>query len=313
VTDNRNLMLRAAWAHLVEGRTQESVAREFGLTRAKTNRLISECREAGLVRVGIATEARLALHEERELKRRFDLVDVWVVPDAQTEDGALRSVGAAAGAFVSEQLGPGETLAIGWGRTLSASLAGLQPRKAQGNRVVTLLGGMVVGDGLNSYDIASRYARTIAATCCYLIAPRMTDTVDAAAFLRDQPHVREALRIAEEADMILVGADDLSPESTLYITGQLTAEDIADLVGAGAVCTLQGEALRRDGTPIGHRLAARTVGIDLQSFRLVSRRVVCATGLRKAEGIAALLRGGFCNVLITDERTAIAVLAAASG
>lgn len=306
--NDRDLMLRATWAHLVEGRTQEAVAQELGLTRAKTNRLIAECRELGLVRIGIQTDARMALAEERALKERFALQNVWIVPRAETAEAALRTVGMAAGAYVSETLGAEQTLAIGWGRTLGASVAGLQPRRAQGNRVVTLLGGMVRGNGISSFDIASQYARTLCAECCYLIAPRVAESADTAMRLYERADIREALAIAAEADMHLIGVDDLSRSSTLFGTGQLTAQELADLRGTGAVCTLQGVALDAEGRIISNPLAARTIGIEPARFVHSPKRIVAAAGQRKAESIRALLRGGHCNILITDEPTADAIL-----
>ena len=302
-------MLRAAWAHYIEGRTQEAVANELGLTRAKTNRLIAECRELGFVRIGIATEARFALREERELKERFDLLDVWVVPQADDSEAAVRSVGLGAGAYVSDHLGHDETLALGWGRTVSASVSGLQPRKARGNRVVTLLGSMVRGDGLNSFDIASRYARTLSAECCYLIAPRIAENTEVAQYLLRQPYIQEALAIAGQADMALIGVDDLSIHSTLFQTGQISEENHAALRAQGAQCVFQGVALDADGRTISDPIAGRTVTLAPEGFRRIPRRVIAATGTRKAQSIRAILKGGHCNILITDERTALAILA----
>lgn len=306
--NDHDLMLRAAWAHFIEGRTQDAVARELGLTRAKTNRLISECREMGLVRIGIDSKARIAVREERALKERFALEDVWVIPRAESEAAAVRTVGTCAGTYVSEHLGPGETLAIGWGRTLSESIAGLQPRKAQGNRVVTLLGGMVRGNELNSFDIASRYARTLAGECCYLIAPRVAESAETAHALLAQEHVREALTIAAEADLALIGIDDLSNASTLSRMGQFSKAEYDALKRAGAVSMLQGVALDRDGKVIAHPIAARTVGLDPETFAKIPRRIVAASGSRKTACIRATLKGGHCNILITDEATAEAVL-----
>lgn len=309
MSKNQDLMLRAAWAYFIEGRTQDAVARELGLTRAKTNRLISECRERGLVRIGIDSSARIALGEERALKDRFGLKDVWVIPRAENEEAAVRTVGASAGAYVSEYLEPQETLAIGWGRTLSASIAGLQPRKAQGNRIVTLLGSMVRGNGLNSFDIASRYALSLSGECWYLIAPRIAESAEVARFLLEQQHVQKAIAIAAEADLALIGIDDLTNSSTLSQMHQFSKAEFDELKQAGAVSTLQGVALDRNGAIIAHPIAARTVGLDPYGFARIPRRILAASGLRKAAPIRAVLKGGHCNILITDEPTAEAVLA----
>lgn len=306
---DRDLMLRVSWAHLVEGRTQESIAQSLGLTRAKVNRLIAECRDQGLIHFVIASDARVALPEEIGLKKLFGLKDAWVVPDAETESGSVKSVGAAAGAYVTSILAPGQTLAVGWGKTLDASVSGLQPRRAQGNRIVTLLGSMARGNGLSSFDIASRYARALSAECWYLIAPRITETMEEAIQLRQSVYIREAIEIAASADAVLIGVDDLSGASTLRSTGQFTAEEVLELTASGAVCILQGEALDVGGQPIFHPLARRTVGLDLENFRHIPNRIVAAAGKRKTKSLRAILAAGHCNIVITDESTANELLA----
>lgn len=301
-------MLRAGWMHLVEGQTQEAVARRLDLTRAKVNRLIAECRASGVVRITMDVQARLALEEEAALKKAYGLLDAWVVPSARTEEAAVVSVGVAAGSYVSEHLGPGETLALGWGRTLSASITGVQPRKPQGNRVVSLLGSLMRSNHVNSFDIASRYAHALNAECCYLIAPRIADSADAAARLRSSAYIVEAIDIAAAADISLIGVDDLSVASTLCTMGQMSEAEVARLGKAGAVCMLQGDVLDGDGRRLSHSLAERTVALELDRFRRIPRRAVAATGVRKARSINALLKAGHCNILITDETTAAAVL-----
>jgi DNA-binding transcriptional regulator LsrR (DeoR family) len=304
--ENRELMLRATWAHLIGGRTQESVAQSLGLTRARVNRLIAECREAGLIHFVIAHDARVSLREENSLKDVFGIADAWVVPeiDVDGSKAQLQAVGAAAGAYVSKVLGNGQTLAIGWGRTLDASVAGLQPRSGGGNQVVTLFGSMVRGRGLSSFDIASRYARTLDAECCYLMAPLVTETPEEAENLRKSAHIREAMEIAASADVVLVGIDDLSSESTLHSTGQLSTHDLKALRDAGAICILQSEAIGRDGKAISHPFATRIVGLDSKRFTQIPTRIIVAAGKRKAASLKAALRGGYCNTVITDEPTA---------
>ena len=308
MAQERDLMLRAGWMHLVEGQTQELVSRRLGLTRAKVNRLIAECRSTGLVRITIDTQVRLALREEVALKDRYGLLDAWVVPAADTTEAAIISVGIAAGSYISDHLGPNETLALGWGRTLSASIMGVQPRKPQGNRVVSLLGSLMRSNSVNSFDIASRYAHALSAECCYLIAPRIAESAEAAARLRESPYVVEALDIAAGADVSLLGVDDLSAASTLCATGQTSDEEVAQLLQANAVCMLQGHVLNRNGERISHPLAERTVALELERFRRIPRRIIAAAGIRKALSIHALLTAGHCNILITDETTAEAVL-----
>ena len=53
----------------------------------------------------------------------------------------------------------------------------------------------------------------------------------------------------------------------------------------------------------------RTLAIELESLRKKELAVAIAGGVRKVEAILGMLRGHYCNVLITDEETAKTLLA----
>ena len=45
------LHTRVAWLYYLENFTQAEIGERLGLTRARVNKMLSECRESGLVRV----------------------------------------------------------------------------------------------------------------------------------------------------------------------------------------------------------------------------------------------------------------------
>lgn len=60
-----------------------------------------------------------------------------------------------------------------------------------------------------------------------------------------------------------------------------------------------------DGNRVRSDLDARVVGVDAETFLAIPRRLGVAGGSGKFEAIRAMLRGGWINVLITDEATAL--------
>jgi DNA-binding transcriptional regulator LsrR (DeoR family) len=55
-------------------------------------------------------------------------------------------------------------------------------------------------------------------------------------------------------------------------------------------------------------LDERVVGIDLETFRRIPRRVAVAGGETKVAAIRAALRGGWINVLVTNLSSAQALV-----
>ena len=60
----------------------------------------------------------------------------------------------------------------------------------------------------------------------------------------------------------------------------------------------------KDGKPIKSELDDLVIGISLEQLSKVERRIAVSSGADKHEITLAAMRGGWINVLITDEETA---------
>ncbi len=65
------------------------------------------------------------------------------MPGGAGADDTAKAVGAALGTLLSETVQDGMTVGVGWGRTLSASLATFSPPRRERAKIVSLLGGVV--------------------------------------------------------------------------------------------------------------------------------------------------------------------------
>ena len=306
---DRELKLWVGWLHLVEGATQESIATRLGMTRAKVNRYVAACREEGLVRISVDTGLRFCFEAESALIARYGLAAAYIVPTPAAPEGTSSVVGAAAGAFVSSQLQPGQTLALGWGRTLDASVRGLEPRSTSGNVIVTLMGGLSRAGSINPYDIATRFARQLDAACYYLIAPILAESTQAAETFRSMQMVRDVLSRAASAEHALVGAGDLQEAEIELASGVLTRADQQRLTRAGAVGNVFGIYLSADGHIVDDEVNARRVQLETASIRRIPNRIVAAGGQEKVPILRAALSAGLCTSLVSDLETARRLLA----
>ena len=304
----RDLMLLAGWLHLAEGLTQQAVAERLGMTRAKVNRLIATCREEGLVQVSINAAARLEFEAEQALVARYGLTDAFLVPTPEDPATTSMAIGIAAGSYVSQRLAPGQTLALGWGRTLDASVRSVAPRQPSGNIVVTLFGGLARAGTINPYDIAARYARSLAAECHYLTVPILVDTPLTVAALNRIPQIAETLRRAAGAHIALAGANGLSADAIEITSGLLTEEDWQRLRRAGAVGNVYGCYIDMNGRAVDDPVNRRRIALDLESVCRIPERVIAAGGPGKIAILRAALAAGLCTTLVSDLQTAQVLL-----
>jgi DNA-binding transcriptional regulator LsrR (DeoR family) len=298
---------RIAWLYYVEGRTQAEIAERLGVSRIKVVRDLAACRETGLVQIRISGRLASCVALERALERRWGLREAVVIPTPDDPEAIPAALGVAVGAYVSDRLAAGQTVGIGWGRTLRWGVRAMRRRAVPGLTVVSMLGGLGRGSEINTYETASRLAEAAGAQCYYLAAPTFAASDALRDMLLEQPGIREILERGRRADMALVSVGSLEPAATNRRLGLLTDEDAAELLAAGAVGDLLGHYLSPDGRVVDHPLNRRVVGLAPADLKGVPRAILASGGPDKVGIVRGALAGGYVNALITDEATAAAL------
>lgn len=299
---------RIAWLYYVEGQTQAEIAQRLGINRIKVNRELAICRDTGLVQIRINGRLASCVERERALERRYRLKEAIVVPSPTPGRELYQTLGMATGNWVSDRLRPGQTIAIGWGRTLLWSVRSIRRRQLGGITVVSLLGGLGRGSEINTYETASRFAEALGAQCYYMAAPTYASTPELRDMLMEQAGVAENYARGRKADLAVVSVGSLAPGSTMRNLGLLTENEIASLNAAGAVGDLLGHWIDARGQVIDHPLNRRVVGLPPGDLARLPVAALASGGPTKAQAIRGALLGRYCNVLITDEDTAALLL-----
>jgi DNA-binding transcriptional regulator LsrR (DeoR family) len=125
--------------------------------------------------------------------------------------------------------------------------------------------------------------------------------------LRADPGVRETLRLAGDADLLVAGVGGMDRGSGLLIE-RLSEREQAQLDEAGAVGDISGRFFDGDGTPVTSDVDERVVGLTLGELSAIPRRVAVSFGPHKAEALRTALRAGLMNMAVTDVTTAKALL-----
>lgn len=307
-SEEKELLTRIAWAYHSENMTQADIAAKFGLTRAKVNKLLQECRDIGMVQVIINSDEASCADIEFQLERQYGLCKAIVVPTPAKEKHLYAAIGATAGSYISKHLRKGQSLGLGWGKTLRASLDGIRQRSPEETVIVSLFGGLPRSGTTNPYDVAAMFARKLnVAQCHYVAAPMYVTSEEVRQALMSQPMFEKIFRRAIEVDMALIGAGDLTTRSTNVVLGALTTEEWQSLLNAGAVGEVFGYFLDSYGKPIDHPLNNRFIGADLDRLKKIPVKVIASGGLQKVPILKAILQERYADILITDEVTAKAI------
>ncbi len=304
VDPHDQLRTRIAWYYYVEGLTQRQIAERLRINRIRVNRILASCREEGLVQIRINSKLTTCIELERKLERAFGLDEVVVVPSPALEEDVPEVLGVAAGTYISGELRDGQSVGLGWGRTLRISLRSIQRRPLRDLSVVSLLGGLTRGSAMNTYETAARFADLFDAECYYLAGPAFTSTEASRDLFLDQEVLKEVYERAKHVDLALVSAGDVTDTSTIRRLGLITQEELSSLKAAGAVGDLLGHFLDIEGRIVDHPINRRVLALAPEELKRIPKVVVTSGGESKVSIIRGVLHGGYADVLITDEATA---------
>ena len=303
-----SLRLRAAWLYYNHGLTQKDVADQLGIGRTTVIRLLDEARRRGEVRFWIEEGEARCVELALKLEAVLGLDEAIVVPGGGDVDGTARAVGLALGRFLSEGICDGMTIGVGWGRTLTASLASFRPPQLDRCRVLSLLGGAVDTQFANPMDFSWQLADRMAAECYLYPAPLLVDTAATKTALSQRCGLGRLYAIAERLDLAVLSVGDIGPRSTSLVRHLVGADEMETLVGLGAVGDILCNFLDASGATVPHTIADRVMSIDLATIARAGHIALACGGAHRAAAILAAIRRVGCHTLVTDEDAGRALL-----
>ncbi|TVR48056.1 MAG: ATP-binding cassette domain-containing protein [Rhodobacteraceae bacterium] len=242
---------------------------------------------------------------KQSLTASFGLDHCEVVSDLHQEDLALRPLGTAGAGFLSNEIAAEETriIGVGHGRTLLSCVENLGPLSVPDLKVVSLMGAQTAGADLNPHAVASRLAEKTGGEAASMPVPFIANSTADRDVLLGQKAAQQAAKLADQADLMIVGIGTTEAEAELVTTGMIEHAEMASIAAAGGVGEMLGHFFNKRGQPVGREVTDRILTQPLD--RLKGRRIVAVAGGRiKTHAIKAVLESGLLSGLIIDEHTA---------
>lgn len=302
-------LVRVSRLYYELGETQEAIAAVVGVTRPQVSRLLKEARARGVVEIRIVDQVEATSSAGEVLRGRFGLQAVHL---AQSVDAPLevarRRVGRLAGQVLRGAIRDGQVVGIGDGASVSAVADELPSAESTGAdvdaTVVPLCGGFWRPTA--GAEPFRRIAETLGATAHALHAPGLLEDATVRDALCAHPGVRSVIELWARLDVALYGVG-----GPAWSEASIGAATLAEIRAQGAVGEVLIAPFDLHGRLVADSLRARTIAFDARQLGSVPSAIGVAEGAGKVAPILGALRGGLLNVLVTDVRTAEAVLALA--
>ena len=297
-----SLMVKAAWYYYFENMTQQAIADRLSISRMRVIKLLDAARQTGVIQFRLRSDGVGMAQQSHDLIKKYNLKDVFLIPETDTDDSHPNESIARAGAmYIADRLGDNACINVGYGDTLSRTLNHLATMVQNPVTCVSLTGGV-------SNYLPNTRSNVFNARLFLMPAPLLASSPEMAADMRSENSVSEVIRMSQLSSFTLVGIGAMNESATIVKSGALNQNDLFYLKMHNAVGDVLCHFLDKNGNLIHTPIEDRLISTSLDQLKQLPNVIGLAAGASKVDAIRAVLRGGYLDILITDESTATLLL-----
>jgi|YelNatPaOPRAMG01_1025707.scaffolds.fasta_scaffold07793_6 DNA-binding transcriptional regulator LsrR (DeoR family) len=304
------LIAKVARLYYEDGKTQEEIGKELGISRFKVLRLLQKAREEGIISIKIIDPSSTCKDLEQALEKKFNLERAIVVSSGYLPKTLiLQEIGKWGALLLQDITQNGDIIGIGWGSTVSECIRQLNPNHKEVT-VIPLGGGTGQLDPIFQVNELSKWvANKFKAKWYSLDIPIFLENREVKDTLFNEPRIKKVVDLWDKLTMVLVGIGNIP---SLW-------KDYSPLVAfsKGAIETLKRELvlyksvgdivqnyfdINGNISPISIR--ENIVGISIEQIKRVKKIIALSGGEDKKEAVLGALRWGYITHLVTDESVA---------
>lgn len=288
--------------------TQADIAKRMNISRPAVSKLLSEARIRGIVRIEIKSPLMSDESLLKDLSEAYNLKGGLVVPSGSA-DGRLNTqlLISQASLYFEKILPDVDKVGLGWGDTMGRIVDGLKDISAGLNKKACVC--PVIGSAPNdikwyqSNELTRVFAEKTGFSPFYLHAPAFPVSLENKKLFLNTIENQDILKLWHELDVIILGIGTYPS-----VPDQATAARFGDLLrkkkAVGMIATYYFDI---DGNIIKSKDDI-VIRIALEDFKRADKVFVIGGGGKKINSIRGTLKTGLVTHLITDDRTAQALI-----
>jgi deoxyribonucleoside regulator len=302
------LIAEIAWLYYIKGLTQSEIAKKKELSRPTVISYLKLAKSRGIVSIKVNPLHGRMNDIADQIRERFHLKTVYVVADQQGSDlETLEAVCEFAAHALPDFLDPKDQLGVSWGETLSI-MANMVPFVPIPGLVVRqLIGSMANPLVMTAESCTTEIARRLDAKCVNLNAPAVCSNAKLAEALRKEHIISQQLEKLRDCNKAVYSVSPCTPDTHVVRFKISTREELKAYEKRGAVCNLAGRFLDVGGNAVKGELDDRLFSVQLSDLRRM-RGMLVVSGMHKAIPAVSVLRGGYADCIVLDEKLAKAIL-----
>jgi len=307
MNNDYRLLVKTALLYYKYDVNQQSISNRLGISRQKVGRLLKKAREMGMVKISINSDLVYSEECSTIIEELFSLKEAIIIDVPIYNDQHVKEViGNAAAKFLKRILRNNDSLSISWSSTVYQCVKQLGNIQLSGLRFSQLNGSHEkVPYNYSGMNILNMLSQCGCNSITYpLLAPMMVNSEEIKTSLVEDNNIKRAMDASRESRIALFGVGSISRHSSLYQAGYLDTHLVEELHSCGAVADVCGHFINSNGEICNNRAEERTIAISESDIKKKEYIIAVAGFDKKTDAIYGVLTGRWCNVLITDLKTA---------
>ena len=295
MTYEHSLIMKVAWKYYNEGLTQNEIADALHLSRMKVIKYLDIAKASNIIQFKINLDSFFDMDLQNRIKQIYNLQDLYIVP--ASEHQPIDSLTKAAAHYIEDRITSDTMINVGYGQAVTKTLGYLTISPKYKVSFISLSG------GVQFYISASMHSST-EHNHYIMPAPLLVSTEELAEQLMEEKPIQKISEMIPHATTTIIGIGAVNDKATLVKEGYLNTNDIEIYKSMGAVGDLLSQFYDINGDVLDFSLHKQLISTDIHHLRSLNHVVGIAGGLEKREAIIGALKGGYIDVLITDETVA---------
>lgn len=298
MTYENSLIMKIAWKYYNEGMTQNEIAESLNLSRMKVIKYLDIAKSTNIIQFKINLDSFFDIDLQNKIKQTYNLQDIYIVP--ASDHHPLDSLTTAAAQYIEDRITSDTMINVGYGQAVSRTLGHLNISTKYKVTFVSLSGGVRFYIPASANSISDHY--TNPNYNHYIMpAPLLVSNEHLAEKLMQENPIKKIAEMVPHSTITVIGIGALNEQATLVKEGYLNTNDIEIFKSMGAVGDLLSQFYDRNGAVLDFALHKQLISTDIHQLKSLKHVVGVASGLEKREAIIGALKGGYIDVLITDE------------
>lgn len=311
IVDDERLIYKVCCLYYQDDLNQKEIGDYLGISRSSVLRMLQKGREIGIVTIELNNPVTYNYGEqEKKLETLYGLRDAVIVEDSvlDTMNETSSHLFGQAAQYLYDTFHEGDQIGVTMGSTLNNVVATNKTFEKYRNLMfVPMIGGVsksTIGKiDLQGNELARKFADKFGGTYTQFLSPAVFTDKKILTYFMQEKAVNYIFDEFKKINVAVLALGTTEREDhTLLQAGYLTPREMQMLKDGGAVGDIAFQFYDQDGNTDAFRFFNdRVAAMPLSRIREIPIRIGIANGEQKARSVIAAIRGGFINVLITNE------------